>query len=92
VAAIRDHGSGLSKDGERCGKLRENRLGGNIPFSQILCVSRQNAFLKTESGFKHNCFEESSGERYWISGPKKRGGDRLYGGKIDIDEDARVEY
>ncbi|MBN1570048.1 MAG: 1-deoxy-D-xylulose-5-phosphate synthase [Acidobacteria bacterium] len=49
-------------------------------------------FLKTKSGFKHNCIEEATGELYWISGPKKRGGDKLYGGKVDIDEDARIEY
>ncbi len=49
-------------------------------------------FRKTRSGFKHNCFEEETGTEYWISGPKRRGGDKLYGGVVDIDEDARVEY
>lgn len=45
-------------------------------------------------GFKSNYFDVETGEHYWISGPKKRGGDRLYGGAdpIPIDEDARVEY
>lgn len=49
-------------------------------------------YSKTKSGFKHNCHEEGTGEEYWISGPKKRGGDKLYGGTIDIDENARVDY
>jgi hypothetical protein len=49
-------------------------------------------FLKVTDGFKHNCVEEETGEPYWISGPKKRGGDKLYGGVVEIDEDARVEY
>ena len=49
-------------------------------------------FLKTKSGYKYNCIEEETGERYWISGAKKRGGDALYGGVVEIDEDARVEY
>jgi len=49
-------------------------------------------YSKTKSGYKYNCHEEGTGEEYWISGPKKRGGDKLYGGTIDIDEDARVEY
>ena len=49
-------------------------------------------FNKTKSGFKHNCIEEGTGVEYWISGPKKRGGDRLYGGVVQIDEDARVEF
>jgi hypothetical protein len=35
-----------------------------------------------------------TGEDYWISGPKRRGGDALYGGSapIEIDEDVREEY
>lgn len=49
-------------------------------------------FLKTKSGYKYNCIEEESGTHYWISGPKKKGGDTLHGGVIDIDDDARVEY
>lgn len=49
-------------------------------------------FLKTKSGYKYNCIEEETGAHYWISGPKKNGGDKLYGGVIAIDEDARVEY
>ena len=43
-------------------------------------------------GYKYNCFDVDSGEKYWITGPKKRGGDKLYGGKFEIDDDARVEY
>ncbi len=49
-------------------------------------------FLKTKSGYKYNCIEEESGARYWISGPKKKGGDTMYGGIIEIDDDARREY
>ena len=33
-----------------------------------------------------------TGEEYWISGPKKDGTDKLYGGFVEIDEDAHVEY
>ena len=35
-----------------------------------------------------------TGENYWISGPKRRGGDALYGSgpPIEIDEDVREEY
>jgi hypothetical protein len=49
-------------------------------------------FLKTRSGYKYNCLEAETGEAYWISGPKKKGGDKLYGGVVQIDADARVEY
>lgn len=44
-------------------------------------------------GYKANYLETSSQEEYWISGPKKRGGDRLYGtGRVEIDDDVRDEY
>ena len=49
-------------------------------------------FLKTKSGYKYNCIEEETGAHYWISGPKKKGGDTMYGGIVDIDDDARLEY
>jgi len=47
---------------------------------------------KTKSGFKHNCFDVESGAEYWVSGAKKNGLDKLYGGVVHIDEDARVDY
>lgn len=43
-------------------------------------------------GFKSNYFDCETGEEYWISGCKRRGGDRLYGGMIEIDDDVRDEY
>jgi len=43
-------------------------------------------------GFKANYFDCESGEDYWISGCKKRGGDRLYAGTIEINADVREEY
>jgi len=45
-------------------------------------------------GFKSNYFDEATGEDYWISGCKRRGGDQLYATNvpIEIDDDVRVEY
>lgn len=45
-------------------------------------------------GFKANYFDVETGEEYWISGCKKKGGDRLYGERLPIyiDEDVREEY
>lgn len=44
-------------------------------------------------GYKSNYIELASGDEYWISGPKREGSDRLYGGSgIEIDEDAREAY
>jgi hypothetical protein len=44
-------------------------------------------------GFKAN-YHCDTGEWYWISGPKKRGGDALYATNTptEIDEDVREEY
>ena len=47
---------------------------------------------KIKGGFKYNCIDEETGEYYWVSGPKKNGQDKLYGGTVVIDEDAREEY
>jgi hypothetical protein len=44
------------------------------------------------SGFKANYFDCESCEHYWFSGCKKRGGDRLYAGTVEIDADVREEY
>lgn len=45
-------------------------------------------------GYKANHYDVATGEEYWISGPKKAGGDRLYGERvpIEVDDDVRVEY
>jgi hypothetical protein len=45
-------------------------------------------------GFKSNYIDEATGEEYWISGCKRRGGDSLYATNvpIEIDEDVREEY
>jgi hypothetical protein len=41
-----------------------------------------------------NYYDLDTGEDYWISGPKRYGGDALYGSStpIEIDEDVREEY
>jgi hypothetical protein len=46
------------------------------------------------SGFKANYRELTSGEEYWISGPRRDRDDRLYGGArgVKIDDDVRAEY
>jgi len=45
-------------------------------------------------GFKANYYDVATGEEFWISGPKKDGGDRLHGQGIpvEIDDDVREEY
>ena len=51
------------------------------------------SFQSLRGGYKANFYDLESGEQYWISGPKKAGGDRLYGTPgSEIDEDVREEY
>lgn len=81
------------KDGELTGPARI----GRISFSRTgrTLYYRNQVFQSLKgNGFKANYFELSSGDTYWISGPKRDGSDRLYGERIPvlIDEDARQEY
>jgi len=71
----------------RIGRVVFSKTGRSVTYNGKV-------FQKTKSGFKHNYFEVETGDAYWISGPKKRGGDRLYGGSsaVEIDEDVREEY
>ena len=43
-------------------------------------------------GYKANYFDISTGERYWVSGPRRDGKDSLYPNVVEIDEDVREEY
>src|SRR5437763_11823888 len=68
---------------------------GRVTFSQTgktLYYRGRRFHSLTGQGFKANYFDVETGEEYWISGCKKRGGDRLYGGLVEIDEDVREEY
>jgi hypothetical protein len=47
---------------------------------------------KIRGGYKYNCVDVENGETYWVSGPTRDGQDRLYGGLVEIDDDAREEY
>jgi len=75
--------------GEACiGRVTFNRTGRTIFY-------REHVFRRiVGGGFKSNYIDEATGEDYWISGPKRRGGDRMYGSVIPVpvDEDVREEY
>jgi hypothetical protein len=45
-------------------------------------------------GFRANYFDVRTGERYWISGPRKDGRDALYPTNVppQVDEDVHDEY
>lgn len=50
-------------------------------------------FRSLKGGYKANYCDVATKDPYWISGPKKAGGDRLYGQPgVPIDEDVREGY
>ncbi len=81
-----------SKSGELNGEGRIGRITRSKTGRSIYYAGRRFQSLNGQ-GFKANYFDVESGESYWISGPKRNGCDRLYGGsKVPIDEAARLEY
>ena len=68
---------------------------GRVDFSKTgRTIHCQGKSFQKVTGYKYNHRDVKTGELYWISGPKKNGCDRLYGGSlpIEINEDAREEY
>jgi hypothetical protein len=70
---------------------------GRVTFSQTgrtLYYHGQKFQSLKGAGFKSNYFNVETGEDYWICGPKRNGGDALYGGNspIEIDDDVREDY
>src|SRR5215510_9332933 len=69
----------------RIGRVRFSHTGRTIYYAG-------KSLQKSKSGYKWNYFDVETGEHYWVSGCKKSGGDALYPGIIQIDEDVREEY
>ncbi len=71
----------------RIGRVTYSKTGKTLHYAG-------KSFQSLKGGYKANFFEMESGDEYWISGCKKGGGDRLYGGglPVEIDEDVREEY
>jgi hypothetical protein len=84
---IESKAEGLSGDA-RIGRVRFSKTGRTLYYGD-----RQFRSLKG-AGFKSNYYDIETGEPYWISGPRRDGGDRLYGERIPvaIDDDVWVEY
>lgn len=76
--------NGLAGDA-RIGRVEFSNSGRTIYY-------RGRELVPAKGGYKYNYIDSESGDHYWISGCKKRGGDTLYGGVIKIDDDVREEY
>ncbi len=69
----------------RIGRVTLSKTGRSLKY-------RGKEFSKANGGKANYVCE--TGEWFWISGPKKRGGDALYATNVptEIDEDVREEY
>jgi len=72
----------------RIGRVRFSKTGRTLYYRGHRFQSLKGA------GFKSNYYDVDTGEDYWISGPKRNGGDSLYKSNtpIEIDDDVREEY
>jgi len=84
IMYVENKSGGLDGDG-RIGWVEMSRTARSYTY-------RGRRLLKTKSGYKYNCVDEENGDAYWVSGPHRDGADKLYGGTVQIDEDACVEY
>lgn len=90
IMYIENKSGGRDLDGDRRAAARIGWV--ELSRSRRTYHYRGRHLAKTKSGYKYNCIDEETGERYWVSGPHKDGADKLYGGIVQIDDDARVEY
>jgi hypothetical protein len=72
----------------RIGRVTFSKTGRTLYYRGLTFQSLKGA------GFKSNFYAVETGDDYWISGPKRRGGDRMYGSvlPVAIDADVREEY
>jgi hypothetical protein len=88
IMYIEDKSSSLNGSA-RIGRVTLSKTGKSISYG-----GRTFQSLKG-SGFKANYFDLETGERFWISGPRKDGKDRLYpesSAPTEIDADVVEEY
>lgn len=87
IMYLENKSGGLDSPG-RIGRVRFSRTFKTVYYKDHVFHSLGG------QGFKSNFYDEATGEEWWISGPRKDGNDRLYGGQkgVEIDEDVAEEY
>jgi len=87
IMYIEDKSEGLSGPA-RIGRVTYSKTGKTLKYGSQTFQSLKG------SGFKANYFDTETGRRYWISGPRKDGQDRLYGERVpvEIDDDVAEQY
>lgn len=81
----------------KAGALTGEARIGRVSFSKTgrTLYYREHRFQSLRgAGFKSNYFDLTTRADYWISGPKQKGGDRMYHSRfpVEIDDDVREEY
>ena len=82
---IENKSRGVQGEG-RIGRVTFSRSGRSVYYRSLRLESLGGR------GFKANYFDVETRDEYWVSGPRRDGCDRLYGGVVEIDEDVRDEY
>lgn len=84
---IESKAGGLTGPG-RIGRVRFSKTGATLYYGGKSFQSLKG------SGFKSNYYDVETGEPYWISGPKRNGGDQLYATNVPVavDDDVHEEY
>jgi hypothetical protein len=87
IMYIEDKSGGLSGPA-RIGRVSFSKTGRTLYYRGRSFQSLKGA------GSKANYYDVETGEKFWISGPRKDGADRLYGEAVavEIDDDVREEY
>jgi hypothetical protein len=83
IMYIENKSGGLDSAG-RIGRVHFSKTGQTLYYA-----GRSFRSLKG-NGFKANYFDVATGEHFWISGPRKDGNVRLYGGNAGVEVDADV--
>ncbi len=86
IMYIEDKSEGLNGPA-RIGRVTFSKSGRSVHY-------RGRTFQRVGSGYKYNHVAEDNGDRFWISGPRKDGADRLYASAltVQIDADVELEY
>lgn len=88
IMYIEDKSQGLEGPA-RIGRVAFSKTGRSLHYGGRTFQSLGGA------GFKSNYFDVETGEKFWISGPRRDGKDRLYEGgtkPVEIDADVSAEY
>ncbi len=87
IMYVEDKSGGLEGPA-RIGRVTFSKSGRTLHY-------RGRAFQSLKgTGFKANYFDVETGDHFWISGPRRDGADRLYGGgePVTVDDDVAEEY